>query len=204
LSLLAGRSNGAVEFLCLSLLALLLFGGLSWRARWRNSLAEGEWCSVRSCGVGQSSGVAAVVFECMLTASTNAGRDPRGLHRPRFDRFTALALRRVALCGVGGLVWGVVSVRAPSLNGLAAGVGVVRGAAARAAAAHFGILRNGLWIWPSTHSAQHTASTAATPHYPQGRRQTPANAPTPLKLRHPLTQMVYKTLSEGPVRRKGT
>jgi len=28
---------------------------------------------------------------------------------------------------------------------------------------------------------QHTASTAATPHYPQGRRQTPADAPTPLK-----------------------
>ena len=28
---------------------------------------------------------------------------------------------------------------------------------------------------------QHTASTAATPHYPQGRRQTLADAPTPLK-----------------------
>ena len=28
---------------------------------------------------------------------------------------------------------------------------------------------------------QHTASTAATPHYPQDRRQTPADAPTPLK-----------------------
>jgi len=28
---------------------------------------------------------------------------------------------------------------------------------------------------------QHTASTAATPHYPQGRRQNPADAPTPLK-----------------------
>ena len=41
---------------------------------------------------------------------------------------------------------------------------------------------------PPTHSSrygpqhtQHTASTAATPHYPQGRRQTPADAPTPLK-----------------------
>jgi len=41
---------------------------------------------------------------------------------------------------------------------------------------------------PHTHSSrhgpqhtQHTASTAATPHYPQGRRQTPADAPTPLK-----------------------
>ena len=28
---------------------------------------------------------------------------------------------------------------------------------------------------------QHTASTAATPPYPQGRRQIPADAPTPLK-----------------------
>jgi len=28
---------------------------------------------------------------------------------------------------------------------------------------------------------QHTASTAATPHFPQGRSQTPADAPTPLK-----------------------
>jgi len=28
---------------------------------------------------------------------------------------------------------------------------------------------------------QHTASTAATPRYPQGRRQTPTDAPTPLK-----------------------
>ena len=36
----------------------------------------------------------------------------------------------------------------------------------------------------STHSTQHTASTAATPRYPQGRRQTPADAPTPLKLRY--------------------
>jgi len=36
-------------------------------------------------------------------------------------------------------------------------------------------------IWPTAHTA-HTASTAATPHYPQpGRRQTPADAPTPLK-----------------------
>ena len=41
---------------------------------------------------------------------------------------------------------------------------------------------------PPTHSSrygpqhtQHTASTAATPHYPQGRRQTPADAPTSLK-----------------------
>jgi len=41
---------------------------------------------------------------------------------------------------------------------------------------------------PSPHSSrhdpqhtQHTASTAATPHCPQGRRQTPADAPTPLK-----------------------
>ena len=41
---------------------------------------------------------------------------------------------------------------------------------------------------PHTHSSrhgpqhtQHTASTAATPHYPQGRGQTPADAPTPLK-----------------------
>jgi len=32
-----------------------------------------------------------------------------------------------------------------------------------------------------TQHTQHTASTAATPRYPQGRRQTPADAPTPLK-----------------------
>jgi len=31
--------------------------------------------------------------------------------------------------------------------------------------------------WPTAH----TASTAATPRYPQGRRQTPADAPTSLK-----------------------
>jgi len=38
---------------------------------------------------------------------------------------------------------------------------------------------------------QHTASTAATPRYPQGRRQIPADAPTPLK-------RSMLALSEGP------
>jgi len=33
----------------------------------------------------------------------------------------------------------------------------------------------------SPQHTQHTASTAATPRYPQGRTQTPADAPTPLK-----------------------
>ena len=42
--------------------------------------------------------------------------------------------------------------------------------------------------YPSQHSSrhgpqrtQHAASTAAAPRYPQGRRQTPADAPTPPK-----------------------
>jgi len=46
--------------------------------------------------------------------------------------------------------------------------------------------------YPPTHSSrhgpqrtQHTASTAATPRYPQGRRQTPADAPAPLSCRAP-------------------
>ena len=61
---------------------------------------------------------------------------------------------------------------------------------------------------PPTHSSrygpqhtQHTASTAATPHYPQGRRQTPADAPASLKrsmLAHPFRR------AQTQVRRKGT
>jgi len=41
-------------------------------------------------------------------------------------------------------VWGVGSVRGPSVDGLAAGVGMVRSAAAQAAATHFGIF--GSWF----------------------------------------------------------
>jgi len=49
---------------------------------------------------------------------------------------------------------------------------------------------------------QHTASTAATPHYPQGRRQTPADAPTPLK-RSMLTPLGLRVNPNNPPQRAG-